>query len=1753
MRKISILLLFFAIFTTPVLAQDTVFIQQFEQPTFTNMTSFGVQGFTTNTTYAAGGSTGSVLGKFNFPLGTDTTQILTSNSFSTVGNFLIKLSFQHIALIFPNDSGWVELSNNNGPWVRLTAANSGYVGGSLNHIPTANPRDFRFTAVSYSSGANTWPSAPGGLPTNNMWKPEVFNISSLASNSPNVRVRFVMRSAKLPIGAQYFGWLIDNIVVTAAISELDPPIIVHAPILGNQFNTTHTFNATVTDSSGVDSVQLFYRTSGNNYSTVTQVNMPRTTGNNFSATRLFPDGDTVRYHIKAIDSAAARNVAFKPDSVNFPNAAANQRYHQFVASGPPTIVYPALPNWLGPIYQLGPFPIAADITDASGIANATLFYKINGGPTQSVAMVRDLTLPNRWLGTVPQVLDSTAICYTVRAVDSAGFVTLSPDTAANWCVREFLALEGKVPPFFDDFDNANFWEPLVVAGIAPGWERGTPTKPTLNSAYSGTNAWVTRLATDYPANADFSLLSPVFNFSGTNVAILSFFQQRLIQPGTSTTIGNQDGFTIQYSTNVTNNNGPWINIGFPNEPSSTNWFTKSQIQVLSGPGWDGYTNGWEKSEIFLSNIPQTNVRFRFRFRSNASLHDEGVAIDNFEIRLPDPVDASLNAIAGNLAGGVLGPELVAEGDTVQIFGRIRNQGGSNITNATIRLFVNGVLADTAIFTGNVTSNNNSNYFSFGRIVVPPRSFSLCAVVVLPNDGFSGNDTLCTQLFGVPVFPVPFFDNFDSTTVNWFTASVGGNGINEWELGTPSTTNLNAAASPPNAWVTNLDGNYAAQTNSTAYELKSPFFTFDNAINTRLRFKMKRVLSAGAGLKVQYQVKGQTGWTDLGIINDQLGSNWYNGTITGTLGGAGWIGNTPGTGYQEVEYLLEGSTWNNSALPKRFRLLFVNYTPTTNQGVSIDDFEIAPPTMGEVRMLSIESPLSSPAVDSIVQVRVRIKNQGGDTLTNIPINYTLNNVVQLTPNFIFPGPLLPGETSPIINIGSFPSTIVGQFNICTYVAWPTDPLRNNDTLCRTVTGLPRFNVEVVSILAPPASTCFPTGPSAVSVTLKNTGHSTVTSQTLNFRLNNNPVVSFVNNVHIGRDSSITVTFPSSVVIPVANNVVRVWIDSIISDVNRFNDTASVNVTGVQPKTLTYRNDFENGPASIDFCTILGQASQAPACSILVQSNVGLPGNAAGLTMVSLGATGWSNTNTATVWGANVNPNHYARALFPITTTNLDNIRVRFKMRMLAGSATNTQNFFRVTVNGVQASPTLQASVGQQGFIQYDYDLSSFYTAGDGVVIGLESKMQHPFTTAIASNGIVIDSLEIYNEVQLSAGAIDLTSNPPLLIPGTPVNFSGVIVNSGVTPLNSVVATLRINNAVHQTINVPVNNIPRTDTVGVFFSTPFNPIPGINEVCLVTSAPNGGLDDFSFDDTLCYEFTAFRIIDTYPFCDDFDSNNPTWVTLNPYNYRFSGNSFEVGTPNKAFLDSARSGVNAWVTGGLDSLYESMDSSALFTPVLPVIVDNCYEFEFYHKYSTEQYSDGGTVELSMNSGSSWSQFGFPFEYNWFEQIAVQSLSNFSITPGIQGAGWDGNSGNWKLAKRNFKAPATGNAIFRFRFGSDFSIRDEGWAIDDFCFSALPQTPTCGILSTEDIDMNNFYVMQNFPNPADNSTEIRYYLPNPGTVSLTLTDMLGKVILTKQLGTQVLGLQQESVDVGSLRAGVYFYTVTYNGEAITKKMIVQ
>jgi predicted GH43/DUF377 family glycosyl hydrolase len=83
-------------------------------------------------------------------------------------------------------------------------------------------------------------------------------------------------------------------------------------------------------------------------------------------------------------------------------------------------------------------------------------------------------------------------------------------------------------------------------------------------------------------------------------------------------------------------------------------------------------------------------------------------------------------------------------------------------------------------------------------------------------------------------------------------------------------------------------------------------------------------------------------------------------------------------------------------------------------------------------------------------------------------------------------------------------------------------------------------------------------------------------------------------------------------------------------------------------------------------------------------------------------------------------------------------------------------------------------------------------------------------------------------------------------------------------------------------------------------------------------------------------------------------------------------------------------------------------------------------------------------------------------------------------------------------------------------------------------------------------YHLAQNFPNPFNPSTTIRFEIPRSGQVQLALYNLRGELVRTIVKGELPAGVHTYTFDMADLASGMYFYQLQADDFTVTRKMVL-
>jgi hypothetical protein len=143
------------------------------------------------------------------------------------------------------------------------------------------------------------------------------------------------------------------------------------------------------------------------------------------------------------------------------------------------------------------------------------------------------------------------------------------------------------------------------------------------------------------------------------------------------------------------------------------------------------------------------------------------------------------------------------------------------------------------------------------------------------------------------------------------------------------------------------------------------------------------------------------------------------------------------------------------------------------------------------------------------------------------------------------------------------------------------------------------------------------------------------------------------------------------------------------------------------------------------------------------------------------------------------------------------------------------------------------------------------------------------------------------------------------------------------------------------------------------------------------------------------------------------------------------------------------------------------------------------------------------------------------------------------------DGNDCIIPIVTEYLSDPANLEAPVTFKYISDFSYT----APEDYTISTGNPAFPVGI----DKKSRNLASVSVFPNPAREMINMSVNLVQAGNVTVEVSNTLGQVVLTQELGKKDAGTHRFTLDAGTLKAGVYFCSAIVNGQKYTSKLIVE
>jgi hypothetical protein len=214
---------------------------------------------------------------------------------------------------------------------------------------------------------------------------------------------------------------------------------------------------------------------------------------------------------------------------------------------------------------------------------------------------------------------------------------------------------------------------------------------------------------------------------------------------------------------------------------------------------------------------------------------------------------------------------------------------------------------------------------------------------------------------------------------------------------------------------------------------------------------------------------------------------------------------------------------------------------------------------------------------------------------------------------------------------------------------------------------------------------------------------------------------------------------------------------------------------------------------------------------------------------------------------------------------------------------------------------------------------------------------------------------------------------------------------------------------------------------------------------------------------------------------------------------------------------------------------------------------ELRFRTKWSIEPTWDFGVIEASKDNGVNWKPLRTKLSRRGSgREFSAQPSASFGydgFNPSVLASVVD-QKRYWIEQTADLGEYTGSTVLVRFRLSSDGGEERDGWYLDDIRIVHYNHAP----LTTEKnpVIADSYELLQNFPNPFNPSTTIRFSIPQSGHTELAVFDLIGRRISTLLERELHAGSYAARFETEGLSAGIYFYRLVSGSYTAIKKMTV-
>lgn len=350
------------------------------------------------------------------------------------------------------------------------------------------------------------------------------------------------------------------------------------------------------------------------------------------------------------------------------------------------------------------------------------------------------------------------------------------------------------------------------------------------------------------------------------------------------------------------------------------------------------------------------------------------------------------------------------------------------------------------------------------------------------------------------------------------------------------------------------------------------------------------------------------------------------------------------------------------------------------------------------------------------------------------------------------------------------------------------------------------------------------------------------------------------------------------------------------------------------------------------------------------------------------------------------------------------------------------------------------------------------------------------------------------------------------------------NIGSQHLTSCTLKVIVDQAVADTIPW-TGDIAPGDSITTTVPSPISLTSGSHLIKVVLTNPNGVPDPNKGTDTVGFGLTVEDSPGIAPLIEGFESGLPsTWGVYSPQ-----------GTTGTWTLATA--GHNSTKSYKMNFYNIAAGTEAdLFVQAVSTLGASNASISFDHAYKqySSAYNDSLYVEASTDCGRSWTTF----YAKGGSSLATAAVSTTSYSAPV--------AADWKNDSLDISAVANHRSvIIRFRavsaYGNNLFL--DNINIDTSGFAVAP-TAVETISGLTSVSL--------YPNPTSQQLNVVVDLSKQATVSYTVTNAIGEIMLASKGEERVAGVNTLNLNTASMANGIYFLTITAGTQRETKLFTV-